>query len=118
MSRHEEMCPHCRAKKAGQDEAAPLPESITAQPTDAPRTFRIHYPDGHTRDYTIHPDSQLTMTFAGQRFSTSLTFEDMAATSWAGAHVEWDPQPQEAVTDTSSAAADPASIQEAFPAAA
>jgi hypothetical protein len=60
---------------------------------EAPRVFRIHYPAGHHRDYTLHPDGRLTFAVAGQVLTTSLTFADMAAMSWEGAHIEWDPDP-------------------------
>lgn len=99
MSRHEETCPHCRAKAGldtgplGEIEPIPVPDL-----PDHPRVFRIHYPAGHARDYTLHPDGRLTFAVAGQLLTTSLSFADMVEMSWQGAHVEWDPEPAESVT--------------------
>lgn len=93
MSTHEERCPHCRAKAGSEAAQTVTHEPITAaQLPERPRPFRIHYPDGHVRDYTLHPDGHLTLTAAGQVLATSLSFTFMAETSWADAHIEWDPQ--------------------------
>lgn len=99
MSRHEEMCPHCRAKTGldtgpvGEVEPIPVPDL-----PDQPRVFRIHYPAGHARDYTIHPDGRLTFAVGDQLLTTSLSFANMVEMSWEGAHIEWDPEPPEIVT--------------------
>ncbi|MEV5261774.1 hypothetical protein AB0L02_27505 [Streptomyces anulatus] len=96
MSTHEQRCPHCRAKN-GTDAIPAAPEPITLpdpMPTE-PAPFRIHYPDGHTQDCTLHPDGRLTMTAGGHDWVSALSFEDMAATSWDGAHIEWNPEPLE-----------------------
>lgn len=87
------MCPHCKAKQAGDTEAVVEVEPITAELADQPRAFRIHFPDGRHRDYTLHPDGRLTLAIRGQVLQTSLSFEFMAGTSWAGGHIEWDPEP-------------------------
>ncbi|WP_406143249.1 hypothetical protein [Streptomyces anulatus] len=96
MNTHEQRCPHCRAKN-GADVAPVVPEPI-ALPDPMPSTaapFRIHYSDGHTQDCTLHPDGRLTMTAGGSDWRSALTFEEMADTSWNGAHIEWNPQPLE-----------------------
>ncbi|WP_406143722.1 hypothetical protein [Streptomyces anulatus] len=96
MNTHEQRCPHCRAKN-GADVAPVVPEPI-ALPDPMPSTaapFRIHYADGHTQDCTLHPDGRLTMTAAGHHWKSALTFPEMAETSWAGAHIAWNPEPQE-----------------------
>jgi len=93
MSRHEQMCPHCRAKAGLDGGAVPPPEPITvSELPGVPRVFRIHYPAGHARDYTLHPDGRLTFAVSGQVLTTPLSFADMAETSWDGAHIEWDPE--------------------------
>jgi hypothetical protein len=96
MNRHQQTCAHCRAK-AGL-EAGPVadiePIDVPDLP-DEPRVFRIHYPAGHARDYTLHPDGRLTFAIAGQLLTTPLSFADMADMSWEGAHIEWDPEPTE-----------------------
>lgn len=104
MSRHEEMCPHCKAKQAGDVETVTPPEPITAELPEQSRLFRIHFPDGHTRDYTLHPDGRLTLAIGGQVLTTALDFEFMAGTSWAGGHIEWDPEPLPAEPEPSPAA--------------
>jgi hypothetical protein len=88
------MCPHCYAK-AGLDGGVAPSVAVIAVPelSEAPRVFRIHYPAGHARDYTLHPDGRLTCAIAGQVLTTSLSFADMAEMSWEGAHIEWDPEP-------------------------
>jgi len=94
VNRHQQTCPHCRAK-AGFGEAVdtpPEPIAIPELPFES-RLFRIYYPAGHHRDYTLHPDGRLTFAFAGQLLTTSLSFADMADMSWEGAHIEWDPEP-------------------------
>ncbi|MFI9012621.1 hypothetical protein ACIGZI_01145 [Streptomyces griseus] len=94
MSTHEQRCPHCRAKNgAAAAPAAPEPIALPdPMPTElAP--FRIHYADGRIQDCTLHPDGRLTMTAAGRHWVSALSFEDMAETSWDGAHIEWNPAP-------------------------
>lgn len=94
MSTHEQRCPHCRAKNgADLPPAAPEPITLPKPMPSAPAPFRIHYPDGHTQDCTLHPDGRLTMAAAGSNWVSALTFDAMAGTSWAGAHIEWNPKP-------------------------
>lgn len=94
MTPHEKRCPHCRAKAGLDGMSAPMVEPISMpELPNEPRMFRIHYPAGHARDYTLHPDGRLTFTTAGQVLTTSLSFADMAEMSWEGAHIEWDPEP-------------------------
>jgi hypothetical protein len=112
MSRHEEMCPHCRAKQAGDTETVVAPGPITAELPEQPRVFRIHFPDGHTRDYTLHPDGRLTLAIHGQVLTTALDFEFMAGTSWAGGHIEWDPSP---LVEEPEPNATPVAVQDAIP---
>lgn len=113
MSRHQEMCPHCRAKAGLDGGPVPPPEPITMpELPEVPRVFRIHYPAGHARDYTLHPDGQLTFAIFGQVLTTSLSFAAMAAMSWEGAHIEWDPEPLEAEPAPESTAE---AVQDAIP---
>ncbi|WP_097866544.1 hypothetical protein [Streptomyces sp. rh34] len=99
MNTHEQRCPHCRAKN-GTDtvptavEPIALPDPMPEQPTG----FRVYYPDGHTQDCTLHPDGRLTMTAGGSDWVSALAFEEMAETSWAGVHIEWNPGPLEPAT--------------------
>lgn len=96
MSTHAERCPHCRTQ--ADDDTAPAGPPAIALPDpmpEAPTPFRVHYPDGHTQDLTLHPDGRLTMTAGGREWVSALSFTDMAATSWEGAHIEWNPDPQE-----------------------
>ncbi|MEU7155129.1 hypothetical protein [Streptomyces chrestomyceticus] len=102
-------CIHCRAKTGVPEPVAEAPASIVlGEPPDKPALFRIHYPDGHARDYTLHPDGRLTMTAGGQQWVSALSFDEMAAMSWGGARIEWDPAPlpePETARDRESAAA-------------
>lgn len=94
MNRHQQMCAHCRAK-AGLDTASDIelePIPVPELP-DEPRLFRIYYPAGHARDYTLHPDGRLTFAIAAQLLTTALSFAEMVDMSWEGAHIEWDPDP-------------------------
>lgn len=94
MSTHADRCPHCWAK-AGIDGSPTVEVEPIAVPElpALPRLFRIHYPEGRACDYTLHPDGRLTMRIGSEVLSTSLDFAFMADTSWADAHIEWDPDP-------------------------
>lgn len=113
MSRHEEMCPHCRAK-AGLNGAQQLPVEPITMPElpEQPRLFRVHYPDGHTRDHTLHPDGRMSMQASGQTLWSMLSFAFMVGTSWVGAHIEWDPEPPPAEPEHEPS---PAAVQDAIP---
>lgn len=117
MTPHEKRCPHCRAKADLDGGTVPPPEAITVPDLPAaPRVFRIHYPAGHARDYTLHPDGHLTFAIAGQLLTTSLSFADMAETSWEDAHIEWDPDPMSAAQPEPEPAAE--AVQDSIPLAA
>ena len=94
MSRHEEMCPHCRAKagldttKAGTAEPFTMPEL-----PDVPTPIRVHTADAKPFDCTLHPDGTLTAVIGGEVRRNFLSFADMCERNWAGAHFEWNPQP-------------------------
>lgn len=91
MSRHEEMCPHCRGK-AGLDET---PSAVAPEPIrlpDLPTPIRVHH-DGRTQDCTLHPDGTLTAVLGGELRRNSFTLAEMLERNWAGAHIEVDPAP-------------------------
>lgn len=112
MSRHEEMCPHCRAKAGLETPAVEVGPIPVPELPEQPRLFRIHYPDGHARDYTLHPDGRLTMQIGAELYVTTLTFAFMTETSWAAAHIEWDPQP---LPEPVPVEAEPEPVQDAIP---
>jgi hypothetical protein len=90
VSRHEEMCPHCRGK-AGLDEAP----AVEAQPVvlpAVPTPIRVHH-DGRPFDCTLHPDGTLTAVLGGELRRNFFTLAEMLERNWAGAHIEFDPQP-------------------------
>lgn len=91
MSRHEEMCPHCRTKQAGDDESVESVEQEIALPT-APTPIRV-YVEGRPFDCTLHPDGTLTAVFNGEQRRNFMTFADMRERAWARAHIEFNPEP-------------------------
>lgn len=109
MSRHEEMCPHCRAQ-AGLDapgvEAAPVPD-LPAAPT----LLRVHTVGRAPFDCTLHPDGTLTAVLGGEVRRNALTFADMCERNWAGAHFELNPPP---LPDEETEAEQAAVVQEAL----
>lgn len=111
MSRHEEMCPHCRAK-AGLDGAAVEVEPI-AMPDlpDRPTPIRVHTADRAPFDCTLHPDGTLTAVVGGEVRRNFLSFAAMCEQNWAGAHFEVDPPP---LPEPSPAVEDVDTVQEAF----
>ena len=115
MSRHEEMCPHCRAK-AGLD--APADAGAVAEPIelpDAPTPIRVHQPDRTPFDCILHPDGTLTAVLGGEVRRNLATFADMCETNWATAHFEFNPAP---LLQDPAAELAPAVVQAAIPMAA
>lgn len=115
MSRHQQMCPHCRAK-AGLDEV----ETPTAEPQpielpDAPTPIRVHRPDLPPFDCTLHPDGTLTAVFGGETRRNLVTFDEMREQGWRHAHVEFNPGPLHEEPEPEPA---PAVVQDAIPMAA
>lgn len=92
MSRHEEMCPHCRAKQAGPGEAPETVEQNIVLP-DVPTAIRVHQPGRPPFDCTLHPDGTLTAVLGGEVRQNFFTFDDMRETNWATAHFEFNPPP-------------------------
>jgi|1185.fasta_scaffold1450511_2 hypothetical protein len=94
MSRHEEMCPHCRAK-TGLDtsQAGEAAEPIVPELPDLPTPMRVHASDRPPFDCTLHPDGTLTAVLAGELRRNFFTFAEMRETNWADAHFELNPPP-------------------------
>lgn len=94
MSRHEEMCPHCRTQavtgQAGEAAAPPVPGL-----PELPTPIRVHVEDRLPFDCTLHPDGTLTALIGGELRRNFLSFADMCERNWAGAHFEVDPPPLE-----------------------
>jgi hypothetical protein len=84
------MCPHCRGK-AGLDDV-PVIEAQQVELPDVPTPIRVHN-DGRIQDCTLHPDGTLTAVLGGEHRRNMLTFAEMRERNWAGAHIEFDPQP-------------------------
>ncbi|MBE4758355.1 hypothetical protein PV383_19865 [Streptomyces caniscabiei] len=94
MSRHEEMCPHCRAKAGLDSRQAGTAEPFTMpELPGVPTLIRVHTADGKPFDCTLHPDGTLTAVIGGEVRRNFLSFADMCERNWAAAHFEWDPQP-------------------------
>ncbi|MGW2720813.1 hypothetical protein [Streptomyces sp. NPDC001492] len=91
MSRHEEMCPHCRGK-AGLDET-PTVEAREITLPAVPTAIRVHQSDQPPFDCTLHPDGTLTAVLAGELRRNHFTLAEMCERNWAGAHIEFDPPP-------------------------
>lgn len=112
MSRHEQMCPHCRAK-AGLDE--PTEAGAVAEPIqlpDIPTPIRVHQPDRPPFDCTLHPDGTLTAVLGGEVRQNFFTFDDMRETNWATAHFEFNPPP---LVEEPAAEPAPVTVQDAIP---
>lgn len=94
MSRHEEMCPHCRAK-AGLDtvQAGEVAEPLMPELPDVPTPMRVHTADRAPFDCTLHPDGTMTAVMCGELRRNALSFADMCERNWAGAHFELNPPP-------------------------
>jgi hypothetical protein len=93
MSRHEETCPHCRAKRAEDNTpSAPAEPQRIDLPT-APTPIRVHTPGRPPLDCNLHPDGTLTAVIVGELRRNSFTLAEMLERNWAGAHVEFDPPP-------------------------
>lgn len=92
MSRHEETCPHCRAKQAGEAEPVAVAGQEIVMPA-VPTPIRVHQPDRPPFDCTLHPDGTLTAVLGGEVRRNFFTFDDMRETNWATAHFEIDPPP-------------------------
>lgn len=93
MSRHEEMCPHCRAK-AGLD--APTQIATPVEPItlpDVPTPIRVHSEGLPPFDCTLHPDGTLTAVVGGEPRRNWMSFADMCERNWSSAHIEVDPAP-------------------------
>lgn len=93
--------------------AAVEPEGGPVQLPVEPRPFRVHHPDGRTQDCTLHPNGRLTAVMAGQEWTSALSFDEMRATSWARARIEWDPAPVEPEPEPEAGAPAP-SMQDTF----
>lgn len=90
MGRHEEMCPHCRTKQAGEIEpAAVVEQEITLPGTPTP--IRVHTPGAAPFDCTLHPDGTLTAVMGGEERRNFMTFADMRERNWRHSHIEFDP---------------------------
>ena len=89
MSRHEEMCPHCRGK-AGLDDAPVVAVQQVELPT-VPTPIRVHTPGAPSFDCTLHPDGTLTAVLAGEHRQNCFTLAVMLERNWAGAHIEFNP---------------------------
>ncbi|MFE0699148.1 hypothetical protein [Streptomyces sp. NPDC058872] len=85
-------CKCLRCRTTDQPAEAPVVHEPVTLP-DQPRPFRVHHPEGRTQDCTLHPDGHLTTVMAGQQWVSALDFDEMRATSWERAHIEWDPAP-------------------------
>ncbi|WP_086562015.1 hypothetical protein [Streptomyces africanus] len=94
MSQHEDRCPHCRTKQAGDDVAAAEPERIELP--EVPTAIRVHNEGLPPFDCTLHPDGTLTAVMGGEVRRNYMTFADMQERNWAGAHVEFNPSLQSA----------------------
>lgn len=92
MSRHEETCPHCRAK-AGLDEASEASAREPIRLPEIPTPIRVHTPGRAPFDCTLHPDGTLTAVLGGELRRNAFTFAEMLATSWADSHIEFNPTP-------------------------
>ncbi|WP_109000814.1 hypothetical protein [Streptomyces rishiriensis] len=94
MSRHEQMCPHCRGKQAGAGAGAGpavVEEQVIVLP-DQPTPIRVHQPGRPPFDCTLHPDGRLTWTRpSGEVLTNLFTLADMREQGWATAHIEFDP---------------------------
>lgn len=92
MSRHEETCPHCRAKADGTAPAGEAVQGPIELPT-VPTLIRVHNPGFPPMDCTLHPDGVLTAVLGGQTLRSALTFDEMRERNWERAHIEFDPAP-------------------------
>ncbi|MFE5591480.1 hypothetical protein [Streptomyces sp. NPDC056549] len=84
-------CRHCGLATQA-DTVAPVAYEPVLLPTE-PRPFRVHYPEGHTQDCVLHPNGRLTTVMTGEAWVSALSFDEMRASSWEHAHIEWDPAP-------------------------
>ena len=88
MTRHPSNCRCCTLPAA---EPTPVHEPVTLPA--APRPFRVHMPGRIPQDCVLHPDGRMTMQAGSQVLASMLAFDEMWATSWATARIEWDPEP-------------------------
>jgi hypothetical protein len=100
-------CPHCTGPAAKETPAEP--ESIELP--DRPTSIRVHTADAPPFDCTLHPDGTLTAVINGQHLRNMLTLVDMLDMNWAGARIEFDPQPLPEEPEPEQAAA---AVQEAI----
>jgi hypothetical protein len=73
----------------GQEPTGPEPINLPDRPTP----IRVHTSDSPPFDCTLHPDGTLTAVINGQHLRNMLTLTDMLEMNWAGARIEFDPQP-------------------------
>ncbi len=94
MSRHEELCPHCRARKGldGAQGGELVPVVPPALP-DRSTPLRVHTAGAPRFDCVLHPDGTLTAVIGGEVRRNFLSFADMCERNWADAHFELDPPP-------------------------
>lgn len=93
MSRHEEMCSHCRAKTAETTADRPVEAPAPPELPTVPTPMRVHTEGLPPFDCTLHPDGTLTAVVGGEVRRNWLTFADMCARNWALAHFELNPAP-------------------------
>ena len=94
MSRHEETCPHCRAK-AGLDDTTTEAVVQEIQLPAVPTAIRVHAPGRPPFDCTLHPNGALTAVLGGELRRNFFTLAEMLERNWAGAHIEFNPPPLE-----------------------
>ncbi|WP_037616364.1 hypothetical protein [Streptomyces aureus] len=92
MNRHQQMCPHCRAKAAGADTVDTVEAQELELPAE-PTPIRVHNGDMPPFDCTLHPDGTLTAVLGGEQRRNALTFAEMRERNWATAHFEIKPGP-------------------------
>jgi hypothetical protein len=111
MNRHEELCPHCRAKAGLDTGHTTEAEATMPDLPETPTPIRVHTADRPPFDCTLHPDGTLTAVLGGEVRRNALTFADMCERNWAGAHFELNPPPRTEPAAEPTAAA----VQDAIP---
>ncbi|MEW1867013.1 hypothetical protein AB0420_02245 [Streptomyces caelestis] len=94
-------CRHCTTP-AAEVTAPRRPEPIEL-PME-PRPIRVHSAGRPPMDCTLHPDGTLTAVIGGELLRNRLTLAEMRERNWAGAHIEFDPEPLNEEPETETAA--------------
>ncbi|MCE7083467.1 hypothetical protein [Streptomyces sp. ST2-7A] len=86
-------CPHCTTPDT---QETPAPPPTVPNFLAIPTPIRIHYPDGHTQDCTLHPDGHFTMQLPnGEVLRNAFSLEEMCEQNWEGCRIELGPLPLE-----------------------